>query len=938
MKKFTKFLSLFVVLALVLSLAACEKGGEKEHTVCKDRNPVDCRCDICGKLMDTHKPNAQCKCDTCGHDFHNDPEYLEEHVHMLVCDVCGQSFEVKAPDYKYVDASECEHEDLDSNCVCDKCYVGLGHQFGADGKCTVCGGSKRVEGNYTYNSTFVTSPSDWNPHTYQTSDDGDVYDMIASGLYGFYFNGPKTGYEVWPEMASAYPEDVTEEVKAMAYNFGIPEEATEHYAYKIRLNKNAKWNTGEAIKAYDWVESFKLLMSPELLNYRAADQMSGNVVVAGCKDYYYQGTIAYTENALDQAYSFDEFTKNADGQYVTPLGDLVYWAVDFPLQEWLGGNSLADYVGAYGAAYFGMDTWEALCELVDENGLVPCTDETYALFAPVTCTNPNWNESEADLPAYLICAHGYEADFPFEKVGMWVDPEDEYAFYMVLSKPSYGFYYIYGLSSWLVKVDDYKAGMTTDELTGTTTTNYNSSVETTHSYGPYMLSLFQVNKEIDYVRNPNWFGYSDSRYDCLYQTSAIEQAYVTESSTRKEMFLKGELISYGLQAADYAEFGNSEYYYVSPGTTLFFMILSANEAVLEEIQGEGVNKTMICNASFRHAMSLAFNKQEFSQAVSPARAPAFSVIGAYDIWNPTTGEKYRDTEIAKKAIVEFFGYELGDDGKYHISGSDFAYTLDEANDAINGYSPAVAKELFNKAYDEWVAAGKYNGTDKVVISYATSSSSDFQTKMIAELNRQLARTLEGTKLEGLVEFEDSAPYGDSWSEALKNSEAQTCLAGWQGGMLDPFGSMLYYLEPNHAPYAAQWWHTEAEKLKLSLPVGEDGAEVEIETTLANWSLILTGETIEIDGVKYNFGYGEVEDSVRLTILAEFEKVILGTDYYIPFMQDASGFLLSKKVQYALGRSDYNAVLGRGGIAYMTYNYDDAAWAAYVASCGGNLVY
>ena len=937
MKKFTKFLSVFVLVALFASLVACEIGGEREHTRHIDRNH-DCYCDTCSALMeDLHKPNAQCVCDNCGRSFHDEPAYNVLHVHNLVCDVCGRNFEKAVTDYSYVDPATCEHEDLDSNCVCDKCFSAMGHHF-ENGVCTVCGNKKRVEGNYTMPTTFSTSPSNWNPHTYETADDGDVYDLIASGLYGFYFDGNKTGYEIWPEMASAYPEDVTEEVKAMAYNFGIPADATEHYAYKIRLNKNAKWNTGEAIKAYDWVESFKLLMDPQLQNYRAADQMSGSVVVAGCKNYFYQGTIAYTENALDEYYSFEDFSLNDQGQYVAPSGDLVYFAVGYPLEEWLGGYPLSTYVGAYGEGYFDLSTWDQVLAACDENGLLPATQENYDLFKVITTGNPAWGESEADLPAYLVLAHGYEANYGFEKVGMFVDPADEYAFYMVLEKPAFGFYYIYGLSAWLVNVNAYKALMSTDPETGVTKTAYNSSLETTYSYGPYMLDLFQLDKEIDYVRNEQWFGYSDERYDCLYQTSAITQAHVTESSTRKEMFLKGEILTYGLQAADYADFGNSNWLYTSPGTTLFFMVLSANEEVLKGLETEGINKTIICNESFRHAMSLAFNKGEFSAAVSPARAPAYSVIGAYDIWNPTTGEKYRDTKIAKEALVEFYGYVKGEDGLYHIQGSDFAYTLDEANDAINGYSPDVAKALFDQAYDEWVAAGKLNEGDRVVLEYASSSTSDFMVKMMAELNRQLTRTLEGTKLAGKVEIVESAPYGNEWSTAIKSSQSQTCLCGWRGGMLDPFGSMLYYLEPNHNPYAKQWWKTEAQTLTLTLPVGEDGADVELTTTLANWSLLLTGEAKTIDGVEYNFGYAQVADEVRLTILAEFEKVILGTDYYIPFMQDGSGFLLSKKVQYALGREDYNAVLGRGGIAYMTYNYDDAAWDAYVAAQGGTLTY
>ncbi|MCF0114846.1 MAG: hypothetical protein HUJ56_05785, partial [Erysipelotrichaceae bacterium] len=569
-----------------------------------------------------------------------------------------------------------------------------------------------------------------------------------------------------------------------------------------------------------------------------------------------------------------DLEKNGEGQYCTPDGELVYLGVDFAL-AWLGGYTLAANVGAYASAYFDVTYWDEIEAAADENGLIPLTDAWYAKYSLVTTGNPAWGEGEADVPNYFVIAQPYEANYSFSKVGMFVDPEDEYAFYMVLEKPAFGFYYIYGMSTWLVKVDAYRAGMTTNPDTGVTSTDYNTSLATTHSYGPYVMSVFQLDKEIDYVRNVNWFGYNDSRFDCMYHTSAITQEKVTESSTRKEMFLKGELISYGLQAADYAQYGQSDYYYNSPGSTLFFMILSANESALSKLEESltGVNKTIICNANFRHAMSLAFNKQEFAQAISPARTPAYSVVGAYDIWNPVSGEKYRNTEIAKKAIVEFYGYVLEDDGYYHIEGSDFAYTLDEANEAINGYSPAVAKVLFDKAYDEWVAEGKIGPNDIVEIEYATSTSSDFQTKLINELNRQLARTLEGTKLAGRVVFKDSAPYGDSWSDALKNSSAQTCLAGWQGGMLDPFSSMLYYLEPNHNPYAKSWWKTEAINLELTLPVGEDGEDVTIKTTLANWSLMLTGSPKTIDGVEYNFGYAQVADEVRLTILAEFEKAI-----------------------------------------------------------------
>ena len=54
------------------------------------------------------------------------------------------------------------------------------------------------------------------------------------------------------------------------------------------------------------------------------------------------------------------------------------------------------------------------------------------------------------------------------------------------------------------------------------------------------------------------------------------------------------------------------------------------------------------------------------------------------------------------------------------------------------------------------------------------------------------------------------------------------------------------------------------------------------------------------------------------------------------LQNASAALLSKQVYFVV--EEWNPVMSRGGIQYMKYNYDDAAWAEYVASQGGELTY
>ena len=67
-----------------------------------------------------------------------------------------------------------------------------------------------------------------------------------------------------------------------------------------------------------------------------------------------------------------------------------------------------------------------------------------------------------------------------------------------------------------------------------------------------------------------------------------------------------------------------------------------------------------------------------------------------------------------------------------------------------------------------------------------------------------------------------------------------------------------------------------------------------------------------------------------------EGSILQTYDYIPMLQNASVQLLSQKAYYVV--DEFNPVLSFGGIEYLKYNYDDAEWAAYVASQGGELTY
>ncbi len=802
------------------------------------------------------------------------------------------------------------------------------------------------EGTYTYQDAVVQLSTNWNPHTYQTTDESYPMDFLSSGLYTFIFNDELNpvegknafdGYVIVPEMAAELPIDVTEAIKAAHPEFNIPASVTSGYAYEIKLNPNACWDDGTPITADDYVASLERLLRAELLNYRASDYYDGDLCIAGAEAYNKAGNVVINDNGVTGAYDLSTLVKGEDGAYYTATGEPAWFGVGYPT-DWCGGNSLADYVNAYGEAYFGMDNWETLYAMCDDQGLVPVTDETIALMSSVTTTNPNWGETDADLPAYVVYQQTYP-DVDFSTVGILKN--DDYSITLVFAKSLAGFNLLYNLSgNWLVKTDLYDACL--KEENGVWSSTYNTTVETCASYGPYVMTQYQADKFMKFERNTNWWGYTDGKHVYvdpvdgnvyqMYQTDVIETEVVSEAATRKLMFLKGELMGYGLQSEDFAQYRSSDYIYFTPSETIFFLILNGHEesitnreAAADFDQATTDLQTMLLK-SFRSAIAVTYDKELFAATISPARSGGYGIIGSAYIYDPETGARYRDTDQAKQVLCDYYGV---DTSKYS--------TLDDAVASITGYDPVLANELYKQAFTDALAAGYITDANNdgisdqtVTIEYCISSDSDFMTQTINYLNEKMAEVTKGTGFEGKIQFTKSAPYGNDWSNKIREGLSDTVLGGWSGSALNPFSLTDLYVNPSRA-YDAAWF--DGTKVEVTINVnGED-----ITMTMYNWSDALNGETVvDFAGVERNFGDGQADIETRLHILAKLEGVILSTGNYLPMLQDASASLLSQQVYYVV--DEYNPVMGRGGIAYMKYNYNDADWVAYVASEGGELTY
>lgn len=803
-----------------------------------------------------------------------------------------------------------------------------------------------ADATYTYKDSVSTLCANWNPHTYQVQDDAYLSDFIRTGLYGFFYNDAShpiegtedyAGYVIVPEMAESDPVDVTEQVKAEHPEFNIPESATAGYAYTIDLNKNACWEDGTPITADDYIESMKRLLDPTLLNYRATDYYSGALCIAGAEAYAKGGTTTYEYNT----YGIDELTLGDDGQYVDPDGKKVFIAVNVTCKQ-LDGDLLGEYIEEYGDQYFDTSKWETIANATTEDGVAPLTDETLDALTTTITGNPAWGEQDGtSLPDYLVYANDW-AVTDYSTVGCY--KTGDYQITLVLGKALAGFNLFYNLSSnWLVKTDLYDSCIT--ETNGVKTSNYNTSVETTVSYGPYKLTSFQSGKALSLEKNDKWYGYTDGKhtyvdpadgqtYD-MYQTTNITCEEVAEASTQKMMFLKGELATYGLQADDFATYRQSEYNHVVPAETIFFLILNGNMSAIEEREAAAdfdqntTDLQTMTLQSFRKAMAVTFDKELFAATISPARSGGYGIIGTTYVYDPETGATYRSTEQAKKVLCDF----------YSVDTSKFA-SLDDAVASITGYDPEAAKELFTEAYKEAIEAGYITDSNgdgisdqTVTIVYTLSADNDFITKTLDYLNEKLAEVTAGTPFEGKIMFTKSPAYGNDWSTMLKNGMSDTCLAGWNGSKFDPFGLSDLYVNPTYQ-YDAGWFDATTVDLTLTVPV--DGKDTELTMNMREWSDALNGATVTVDGTDYCFGEGIADVETRLTILAGIEGKVLETYDYLPMLQNAGQQLLSQQMFYVT--DEYNAMLGYGGLAYTKYNYTDAEWTAYVAEQGGELKY
>ena len=755
---------------------------------------------------------------------------------------------------------------------------------------------------YTYNDYIAgTTNMKWGTVNWETNEDNYVVSKITSGFYNFYLNDTKDGWAIGCDLASELPVDVTSDYVG---SYGI-EEGDTAKAWKITLNPDACWEDGTPINADSYIYSYQQLLDPIMLNRRADSLYAGDFQIYGAKNYVYQGRTSF--NALGETVE----------DYLADGGDESQLYVDV--------TSFWNVTAEDGSQYVSItDETPIRDEAVeDENA-----DEAYVsgkyLYETYLAPGCAYADNAAD---YVGTMQSYEADYSFDNVGIFKTGDYEIVFVTTSPVASPDYYVPYNLSSaYLVYEDLWESCKTyfnsngdqvdadSDDIANITT-NYGTSAETTMSFGPYRLDYFELDKQITFTRNDNWFGYKDGKHTGMYQADNISCQVIAEQSTALLAFLNGELDNVGLVASDMSTYGSSDYIRYTPQSYTTKLTFNTDLAKTTE-RGTQI----LTNLNFRKAFSYAIDRNTFAAAYTSAGSAGFGMLNNLYVYDPYTGATYRDSDGAKEALCNLYGMTWGEDGDYE--------DLDEAYEAITGYDISYAQSVMQQAYDECVADGLYDGESSVEIELRVYQSDDVYVQMFNYLNSCLEAACEGTGFEGKVSMKmvvDADYYETNYSGG-----ADMIFTTWGGATYSPW-TVLYECYCDASDGSGQQMEYGFDTSAIDVVIDVDGAT--FTQPLQTWALWADGDVNTVltsdDGSVTLDAFADYSYDTEAEIFGKLEYAFLSYYTTTPLYYRNSGSLVSQKGDYAV--TQYIDLVEFGGIEYYTFDYDDTEWEAVKGS-------
>lgn len=780
---------------------------------------------------------------------------------------------------------------------------------------------------YTMREYTSQMPSQWCTILSSDNVNNEMESYFTSAFYEFNYKFDADGkivpgaYTV-EYSASTKLEDVT---KKYAGKYGLAADAEKGQAFAMTLRNDLKWDDGTPIKAADFVYTMSQQLSPKYLFATASNYYSGNYVIHNAQNYVKQGQKGWFDNGnMNLAYS--DLALGADGKY-TLKGNECTIALKKPL-VWLQGNTLDSYV-TNAPQYFDTEAYASLLALADENGDVAVTAESLALLTTVITAKADWGETKENTVGYMYVNYEYPA-MDFSEVGYFVG-DNEYELVMVIdgtlnpldAEGNLTYEAGYYFSNWpLVKKDLWER--CEDQSKTPYANSYCTTQEKSASWGPYKLTNYQDQKTYTVSRNDKWFGYGLPQYANQYQTDAIVTEKIEEWDTAWLAFQKGNLDGIGMDVKIAADYRTSKRAYFTPETYTFDLNIQSNATSKTDKR----NNLLLNYADFRKAISLSLDRDDYCAKNNPSSQAALGLLNSMYYYDVENGKVYRDSVQAKEAILNAYGATKNEDGSWKVG--ETTYTdIEDALDATTGYNLTLARQLVENAVAQAKKDGKYSDGDEIILTYGIETQTANTDRVKNWFQAAFDSMTKGTSIEGKVKIEYFMFSSATWSEQFENGEYDLCFSAWGNAPFNP-AYLLCETQISKVNRYAKMWDPETVSVTVKATPDDKHKDGLYTYNLEQWRLILQGK----EGCPVNFKNFPMED--QLTALGAVETAILKEYYSIPVFSRYSASLMGYKVDYI--SYEYNTFMGYGGIRYMTFNYDDTAWAEFVASNNNILSY
>lgn len=770
---------------------------------------------------------------------------------------------------------------------------------------------------YTMREYTAQMPSQWCTILSSDNVNNSMESYFTSAFYEFNYKFDANGkivpgaYTV-EYSASTKLEDVT---KKYAGKYGLAADAEKGQAFAMTLRNDLKWDDGTPIKAADFVYSMSQQLSPKYLFATASNYYSGNYVIHNAQNYVKQGqkgmfpatSVLTVYNASDDAKLI--FTLNGHDSYVA---------------DYLTSNGVEPQAYVAQAAKVTVDALKA----IEGKSLAEIkNDET--MLATWTAVLGWWKT----LPNEELHFFKMEYEYPkmdFSEVGYFVG-DNEYELVMVIdgtlnpldAEGNLTYEAGYYFSGWpLVKRDLWEK--CEDQSKTPYANSYCTTQEKSASWGPYKLTYYQDQKTYTVSRNDKWFGYGLPQYANQYQTDAIVTEKIEEWDTAWLAFQKGNLDGIGMNVKIAADYRTSKRAYFTPETWTFDLNIQSNA----NSRTDKRNNLLLNYADFRKAISLSLDRDDYCAKNNPSSQAALGLLNSMYYYDVENGKVYRESIQAKEAILNAYGATKNEDGSWKVG--ETTYTdIEEALDATTGYNLTLARQLVDSAIEQAKTDGKYSDGEEIILTYGIETQSADTDRVKNWFQAAFDNMTKGTSIEGKVKIEYFMFSSATWSEQFADGEYDLCFGAWGQAAFNPAYLLCETQISKENRYAKKWDPKTVSVTVKATP--DDKHEDGIYTyNLEQWRLILQGK----DGCPVNFKNFPMED--QLAALGAVETAILKEYYSIPVYSRYSASLMGFKVDYV--SYEYNTFMGYGGIRYMTFNYDDTAWAEFVASNNNILNY